>query len=100
MPLTPAVPPAEETDARAYRRAHAGKLMIVQRKEGTERSAADFFHIDDVGTHPTGLFVTGLFDNSRRSHMMSSAVREANEEEIAWRNASRPASDRVGSPNQ
>ena len=77
---------AEQLDARGYRRAHAGKLMIIERSEGTERSARDFFHIEDVGTHPTGLLVTGIFDNNRRAHMSVSSVREANQAEIAWRN--------------
>ena len=47
-------------------------------------SSSDFFRLEDVGTHPTGLFVTGIFDNARRNHMKSSAVRDATPEEIAW----------------
>lgn len=82
---TRSAPAPEQLDARGYRRAHAGKLMIIERSEGKERSARDFFHIADVGTHPTGLLVTGIFDNDRRSHMMAASVREANEAEIAWR---------------
>ena len=77
---------AEQLDARSYRRAHAGKLMIIDRSEGTEKSGRDFFHIEDVGTHPTGLLVTGIFDNNRRGHMLATSVREANEAEIAWHN--------------
>ncbi len=87
MTLSPTAPPAEEINAVAYRRAHAGKLMIIQRKEGKQLATADFFYVESVGTHPTGLFVTGIFQNARRSHMMASAVREANEAEIAWRNS-------------
>ena len=79
-------PAAAQLDARGYRRAHAGKLMIIERSEGKERSTRDFFHIADVATHPTGLLVTGIFENDRRSHMMASAVREANQAEITWRN--------------
>jgi len=75
---------SSETPARAYRRAHTGKLMVVEPKVGRELSAGDFFHLEDVGTHPTGLFVTGLFDNARRNHMMASNVRDATEDEIAW----------------
>ncbi|CAN5485377.1 hypothetical protein BH20VER3_BH20VER3_12270 [soil metagenome] len=71
-------------NARAYGRAHAGKLMIIQREEGRDPAAADFFHIDSVGTHPTGLMVTGRFENAKLSHMMASAVREANPSEIEW----------------
>lgn len=86
--MTTAPPPeAEQLDARGYRRAHAGKLMIIDRAEGTERSARDFFHIEDVGTHPTGLLVTGIFDNNRRGHMLASSVREANAAEIEWQAA-------------
>jgi hypothetical protein len=84
MPNSLAPPAAENINARAYLRAHTGKLMIIERSEGRERSAADFFHIEDVGTHPTGLLVTGIFDNNRRSHMMAASVRDANAAEIAW----------------
>ena len=86
MPTSPTVAPTEPINAVAYRRAHAGKLMILMHASEREPVAADFFYVDSVGTHPTGLFVTGLFDNARRSHMISSTVREANEEEIALRN--------------
>ena len=73
-----------QTPARAYHRAHAGKLMVVEPKAGRELSAGHFFHLEDVGTHPTGLFVTGLFDDARRNHMLASAVRDASPDEIAW----------------
>jgi hypothetical protein len=73
----------QETPARAYRRAHAGKLMVVEPSSGREISAGDFFHLEEVGTHPTGLFVTGIFDNARRNHMLASAVRDASPDEIA-----------------
>jgi hypothetical protein len=73
-----------ETPARAYHRAHAGKLMVVEPKAGRELSAGDFFQLQEVGTHPTGLYVTGLFDNARRNHMIASAVRDASPDEIAW----------------
>jgi hypothetical protein len=73
-----------ETPARAYHRVHAGKLMVVEPKAGRELSSGDFFRLEDVSTHPTGLFVTGVFDNARRNHMRASAVRDATLEEIAW----------------
>jgi hypothetical protein len=76
----------EEIDAVAYRRAHAGKLMCISREEGRARDLADFFHFDSVGTHPTGLFVTGIFDDSHRRHMRVSLVRDASEAEITWHN--------------
>lgn len=71
-------------DARAYRRAYAGKLMTIDRTDDRERSARDFFHIEDVGTHPSGLLVTGIFADNRRGHMLASSVREADPEETAW----------------
>lgn len=71
-------------NARAYERAHAGKLMIIQREEGREPAAADFFHIESVGTHPTGWMVTGRFENAKLHHMMAAAVREANASELQW----------------
>jgi hypothetical protein len=81
-PITNA-PLSTETPARAYYRAHAGKLMVVPPKTDRALSASDFFHLQEVGTHPTGLFVTGLFDNARRNHMAASAVRDATQDEIA-----------------
>ena len=89
--ITAPPPEAEQLDARGYRRAHAGKLMIIHRAEGTERSARDFFHIEDVGTHPTGLLVTGIFDHNRRGHMLASSVREATAAEIEWQAAANAA---------
>ena len=76
--------PAEPVTAAAYHRAHAGKLMIIERNDGRPLSTRDFFHVDAVGTHPTGLIVTGRFENSTCRHVMASAVREANGAEIEW----------------
>lgn len=84
MTPIPNVARPNETPARAYYRAHVGKLMVCESKAGRELSSGDFFHLDDVGTHPTGLLVTGLFDNDRRGHMAASAVRDATQDEIAW----------------
>ncbi|MFL6530303.1 MAG: hypothetical protein ACJ8KX_07515 [Chthoniobacterales bacterium] len=88
MSILSDAPVAEATNARDYFRAHSGKLMIIARNDDRERSASDFFYLDSVGTHPTGLLVTGTFENDRRSHMRAELVRDANEEEIAWRNNS------------
>ena len=88
MILSPIAPQDEEMNAVAYRRTHAGKLMIIRRAEGEPTVATDFFQFDSVGTHPSGLLVTGIFEKNRRSHMMASHVRAANEVEIAWRNSS------------
>jgi hypothetical protein len=79
----------EKITARDYERAFAGKVMIIQRSDGAPLVTSDFFELDGVGTHPTGLIVTGLFENGRRSHMMASAVRVANRAELEWRRASR-----------
>ena len=70
------------TPAALYERAHAGKLMIMEPKAARAPVATDFFHIESVGTHPTGLVVTGRFA-SGISSMMASSVREANDAEIA-----------------
>ncbi|MDP9098638.1 MAG: hypothetical protein M3N48_06540 [Verrucomicrobiota bacterium] len=75
----------ETTTARDYQRAYAGKVMIIQRNDNAPLATGDFFELDGVGTHPTGLIVTGLFENGRRSHMMATAVRVANRAEIEWR---------------
>lgn len=69
--------------AQTYRRAHAGKLMVVQPTTDRQPVGADFFHVESVGTHPTGLFVTGKFAGGRLESMRVSTVREANEAEIA-----------------
>ena len=57
--------------------------MVFQRHGAQEPSPGDFFHLEDVGTHPTGLLVTGIFENDRRAHMMATAVRDASDAEIA-----------------
>ena len=84
MTLITDPPKPQESSARAYFRVHAGKLMIVVPRSGRELAASDFFHLDEVGTHPTGLLVTGIFQDARRHHMMASAVRDASPAEIAW----------------
>jgi hypothetical protein len=84
-----ALPSAEKVTARDYERAYSGKIMIIQRNDGAPLVTSDFFELDGVGTHPTGLIVTGLFENGRRSHMMATAVRVANGAEIEWRRAGR-----------
>jgi hypothetical protein len=80
---------AEKITARDYKRAYAGKVMIIQRNGDSPLVTGDFFELEGVGTHPTGLIVTGLFEGGRRSHMMATAVRAANPEEVEWRRASR-----------
>jgi hypothetical protein len=82
------LPAAQQITARDYGHAFSGKVMVIDRKKGTPLVTSDFFELDGVGTHPTGLIVTGLFENGRRSHMMASAVRLATRDEIEWRRAS------------
>lgn len=76
-----------QLDARAYRHAHKGKLMMIMREDGRELSAEDFFYFDDAGTHPTGLFVTGIFSDKSRGHLLATRVRDASEAEIACHDA-------------
>jgi hypothetical protein len=83
--VTLEIPSPEKGTARDYERAYAGKVMIIQRDDDVPLAMGDFFELDGVGTHPTGLIVTGLFENGRRSHMMAAAVRVANRAEIEWR---------------
>jgi hypothetical protein len=87
MSTTPLAEAGEQLDARAYRHAHRGKLMIIMREKGRKLSADDFFYFDDAGTHPTGLFVTGIFSDKRRGHLLATRVRDASEAEIAWNTA-------------
>ena len=82
MPIS-STPVSEENPARVYRRVHAGKLMVHERDGVKEPATRDFFHFADVGSHPTGLIVTGIFENERRAHMMASGVRDASAAEIA-----------------
>jgi hypothetical protein len=82
-------PSAPILTARDYERAYLGKVMIIQRNDVTPLATSDFFELEAVGTHPTGLIVTGLFENGRRSHLMATAVRVANKKEIEWRHSHR-----------
>jgi hypothetical protein len=86
---TPLLPEAgeEQLDARAYRRAHTGKLMIIRREEGRKLAVEDFFYFSDAGTHPIGLMVSGIFADKSRGHLLASKVRDANEAEIAQHQA-------------
>ena len=77
----------EIPDAGVYRRAHRGKLMTIRREDGREPSSDDFFYFDDVGTHPTGLMVTGIFSDKTRRHLLATRVRDASATEIPWNDA-------------
>jgi hypothetical protein len=59
--------------------------MVVHHDGKRPCVALDFFQFESAGTHPTGLFVTGMFDDSQRRHMLATAVREATAAETEWR---------------
>jgi hypothetical protein len=88
---------AKILDAGEYRRAHRGKLMTINREEGRKLSSDDFFYFDDVGTHPTGLMVTGLFSDKTRRHMQETIVRDTTQAEIAQHQSLTTKLSRVGS---
>ena len=73
----------EIVDAGEYRRAHRGKLMTINREVGRKLSSDDFFYFDNVGTHPDGLMVTGIFSDKTRRHMRATIVRDTTPAEIA-----------------
>jgi hypothetical protein len=89
-----AIPVVENLDARGYRHSHAGKLMVVHHNGKRPCDALDFFLFESAGTHPSGVFVTGIFDDSQRRHMLASAVREATAAEIETRRSAVDASQR------
>jgi hypothetical protein len=76
---------AETRTAQDYYRDHRGKVMVVCGKEGQVLEDRHFFLVESVGTLPTGLLVTGLFDHNRRERLRSQSVRLATEWEIASR---------------
>lgn len=53
----PSPPPALPISARDYGHAFSGKVMVIDRKKDTPLVTSDFFELDGVGTHPTGLIV-------------------------------------------
>ena len=57
--------------------------MTIKRDKGRKLSSEDFFYFDDVGTHPTGLMVTGIFSDKTRRHMQAAIVRDTTEAEMA-----------------
>ena len=64
---------------------HRGKIMVLHKPEGQIPGAGDFFLVESVGSHPSGLVVTGVFEHKRRQHMRPSEMRRATEWEIASR---------------
>ena len=86
MEINPESESAETRTAQDYYQAHRDKVMVVCGKEGQAPQGRDFFLVESVGTLPTGLLVTGLFDHNRRERLRSQSVRLATEWEIASRN--------------
>jgi hypothetical protein len=69
--------------AREYLYKHRGKVMVVQRAEGETPRNEDFFQVESVGSHPSGLIVTGVFEHNRRKNLRPTDIRPATDLEIA-----------------
>jgi len=59
--------------------------MVLQRAEGQPPRSEDFFQVESVGSHPSGLIVTGVFEHNRRQNLRPMDIRRATEVEIASR---------------
>ena len=57
--------------------------MVVQRAEGLPPRSEDFFQVESVGSHPSGLIITGVFEHNRRQNLRPMDIRRATELEIA-----------------
>jgi hypothetical protein len=68
--------------AREYLYKHRGKVMVVQRVEGQPPRNEDFFQVESVGSHPSGLIITGVFEHNRRQNLRPIDIRQATEVEI------------------
>ena len=62
---------------------HRGKMMVLQKAEGQVPVSSDFFLVESVGSHPSGLVITGVFEHNRRQRLRTSEMRRATEWEIA-----------------
>lgn len=61
--------------------------MVLQRAEGVAPQSTDFFTVESVGTHPSGLIITAIFAHNRRQRLRPAEIRAATESEIAAQNA-------------
>ena len=61
--------------------------MVVQRAEGQSPRSEDFFQVESVGSHPSGLIITGVFEHNRRQNLRPMDIRRATESEIASQKA-------------
>lgn len=62
---------------------HRGKLMVLQKAEGVLPQSSDFFTVESVGTHPSGLIVCAVFEHNRRQRLRPAEIRCATDVEIA-----------------
>jgi hypothetical protein len=85
--LTPDSERSDTRTAKQYMAEHRDKIMVLQRAEGIAPLDSDFCTVESAGTHPTGLFVTVLFEQHRRQNLRTGAIRRATELEIATRPA-------------
>jgi hypothetical protein len=81
--LLPGSTSIETTTAREYLSEHRGKVMVLQKAEGQAPPREDFFLVESVGTHPSGLIITGVFEHNRRQRLRPVEMRRATELEIA-----------------
>jgi hypothetical protein len=79
---TPAIGTAKE-----YMAEHRGKIMVLQKAEGVAPLSTDFFTVESVGTHPSGLIVTAVFEHHRRQRLRPAEIRVATDLEIAAQKA-------------
>ncbi len=87
MNLTPPIDPPDTATAKQYMTEHRGKIMVLQKAEGVAPLSTDFFTVESVGTHPSGLIVTAVFEHNRRQRLRPAEIRRATESEIASQKA-------------
>lgn len=58
--------------------------MVLQKADAQAAPRnEDFFLVESVGSHPTGLVITGVFEHNRRQCLRLADMRRATESEIA-----------------
>ena len=73
--------------AKEYMLEHRDKIMVLKRADGVAPLGTDFFTVQSVGTHPSGLVVTAIFEHNRRQHLRPADIRRATDSEIAGQKA-------------
>jgi hypothetical protein len=74
---------SETVSAKEYMLEHRGKIMVLQKAEGVAPQTTDFFTVESVGTHPSGLIITAVFEHNRRLRLRPAEIRYATDLEIA-----------------